>query len=66
MAVIAGLSEDVEEGSQIFAAGTPFAGITVASAYSSNLYCYFKIKKKGKTDVQIAHTVIIVNNGNRF
>ena len=41
MAVIAGLSEDVEEGSQIFAEGTPFAGITIASAYAFMVFNLF-------------------------
>ena len=41
MAVIAGLAEDVEEGSQIFAQGTPFAGITVASAYAFMVFNLF-------------------------
>ncbi len=41
MAVIAGLSEDVEEGSQIFADGTPFAGITMASAYAFMVFNLF-------------------------
>ncbi len=41
MAVIAGLSEDVEEGSQIFADGTPFAGITIASAYAFMVFNLF-------------------------
>ena len=41
MAVIAGLAEDVEEGSQIFAEGTPFAGITVASAYAFMVFNLF-------------------------
>ena len=41
MAVIAGLSEDVEEGSQIFAEGTPFAGIGVASAYAFMVFNLF-------------------------
>ena len=41
MAVIAGLAEDVEEGSQIFAPGTPFAGITVASAYAFMVFNLF-------------------------
>ena len=41
MAVIAGLSEDVEEGSQIFADGTPFEGITVASAYAFMVFNLF-------------------------
>ncbi|MCR5186683.1 MAG: ferrous iron transport protein B [Clostridia bacterium] len=41
MAVIAGLAEDVEEGSQIFADGTPFAGITAASAYAFMVFNLF-------------------------
>ena len=41
MAVIAGLAEDVEEGSQIFAEGTPFAGITAASAYAFMVFNLF-------------------------
>lgn len=41
MAVIAGLAEDVEEGSEIFAAGTPFAGITLASAYAFMVFNLF-------------------------
>ena len=41
MAVIAGLAEDTEEGSQIFAAGTPFAGITAASAYAFMVFNLF-------------------------
>ena len=41
MAVIAGLAEDVEEGSQIFADGTPFAGITLASAYAFMVFNLF-------------------------
>ena len=41
MAVIAGLAEDVEEGSQIFAEGTPFAGITMASAYAFMVFNLF-------------------------
>ena len=41
MAVIAGLAEDVEEGSEIFAAGTPFAGITAASAYAFMVFNLF-------------------------
>ena len=41
MAVIAGLAEDVEEGSQIFAQGTPFAGITMASAYAFMVFNLF-------------------------
>ena len=41
MAVISGLAEDVEEGSQIFAEGTPFAGITLASAYAFMVFNLF-------------------------
>ncbi len=41
MAVISGLSEDVEEGSEIFADGTPFAGITMASAYAFMVFNLF-------------------------
>ena len=41
MAVIAGLAEDVEEGSQIFAQGTPFAGMTMASAYAFMVFNLF-------------------------
>ena len=41
MAVIAGIAEDVEEGSQIFAEGTPFAGITMASAYAFMVFNLF-------------------------
>ena len=41
MAVIAGLSEDVEEGSQIFANGTPFAGFTPAAAYAFMVFNLF-------------------------
>jgi len=41
MAVIAGLAEDVEEGTQIFAEGTPFAGITMASAYAFMVFNLF-------------------------
>ena len=41
MAVIAGLAEDVEEGSQIFAEGSPFAGITAASAYAFMVFNLF-------------------------
>ena len=41
MAVIAGLAEDVEEGSEIFAEGTPFAGITAASAYAFMVFNLF-------------------------
>jgi ferrous iron transport protein B len=41
MAVIAGLAEDVEEGSEIFADGTPFAGITAAAAYAFMVFNLF-------------------------
>ncbi|MBR6033781.1 MAG: ferrous iron transport protein B [Clostridia bacterium] len=41
MAVISGLAEDVEEGSEIFAEGTPFAGITIASAYAFMVFNLF-------------------------
>ena len=41
MAVIAGLAEDVEEETQIFAEGTPFAGITMASAYAFMVFNLF-------------------------
>lgn len=41
MAVIAGLAEDVEEGSEIFADGTPFAGITAAAAYAFMIFNLF-------------------------
>ena len=41
MAVIAGLAEDVEEGSEIFAEGTPFAGITAAAAYAFMVFNLF-------------------------
>lgn len=41
MAVIAGLAEDVEEGTEIFAEGTPFAGITMASAYAFMVFNLF-------------------------
>lgn len=41
MAVIAGLAEDVEEGNQIFASGTPFAGITAAAAYAFMVFNLF-------------------------
>ena len=41
MAVIAGLAEDVEEGTQIFVEGTPFAGITMASAYAFMVFNLF-------------------------
>lgn len=41
MAVISGLAEDVEEGSEIFAQGTPFAGITAAAAYAFMVFNLF-------------------------
>ncbi len=41
MAVIAGLAEDVEEGSEIFADGTPFAGMTAAAAYAFMVFNLF-------------------------
>ena len=41
MAVIAGLAEDVEDGTEIFANGTPFAGITAASAYAFMVFNLF-------------------------
>ena len=41
MAVIAGLAEDVEEGSQIFVDGIPFSGITMASAYAFMVFNLF-------------------------
>ena len=41
MAVISGLAEDVEEGTAIFADGTPFAGITMASAYAFMVFNLF-------------------------
>ena len=41
MAVISGLAEDVEEGSEIFAEGTPFAGLTAASAYAFMVFNLF-------------------------
>ena len=41
MAVIAGLAEDVEEGREIFAQGSPFAGITAASAYAFMVFNLF-------------------------
>ena len=41
MAVIAGLAEDVEEGSQIFASGTPFGGFTAAAAYAFMVFNLF-------------------------
>ena len=41
MAVIAGLAEDVEEGSQIFAQGTLFGGFTAASAYAFMVFNLF-------------------------
>lgn len=41
MAVIAGLSEDVESGSEIFADGTPFSGFNKASAYAFMVFNLF-------------------------
>lgn len=41
MAVIAGLAEDVEEGSEIFAQGTPFAGMTAVAAYAFMVFNLF-------------------------
>ena len=41
MAVISGLSEDVEEGSQIFASGTAFGGFTAAAAYAFMVFNLF-------------------------
>ena len=41
MAVIAGLSEDVEEGSEIFGAGTVFNGFTAAAAYAFMIFNLF-------------------------
>jgi len=41
MAVIAGLAEDVEEGSEIFAQGTPFAEITAPAAYAFMVFNLF-------------------------
>lgn len=41
MAVIAGLAEDVEEGSEIFAQGTAFGGFTPASAYAFMVFNLF-------------------------
>lgn len=41
MAVIAGLAEDVEEGNEIFATGTAFAGFTAASAYAFMVFNLF-------------------------
>lgn len=41
MAVIAGLSEEVEEGTEIFANGTAFAGFTMASAYAFMVFNLF-------------------------
>ena len=41
MAVISGLAENVEEGSQIFAEGTPISGITMASAYAFMVFNLF-------------------------
>ena len=41
MAVISGLAKDVEEGTEIFAEGTSFAGITMASAYAFMVFNLF-------------------------
>ena len=41
MAVIAGLSEDVEEGTEIFAKGTSFGSFTAASAYAFMVFNLF-------------------------
>lgn len=41
MAVISGLAEDVEEGIEIFANGTVFAGFTAASAYAFMVFNLF-------------------------
>jgi len=41
MAVISGLAEDVEDGNEIFAEGTPFAGITIAAAYAFMVFNLF-------------------------
>ena len=41
MAVIAGLAEDVEEGGQIFADGTTFAGFTPVAAYAFMVFNLF-------------------------
>ena len=41
MAVIAGLAEDVEEGSEIFAKGTSFGTFTAASAYAFMVFNLF-------------------------
>lgn len=41
MAVISGLSEDVEEGNEIFASGTVFASFTAASAYAFMVFNLF-------------------------
>lgn len=41
MAVISGLSEDVEEGSEIFASGTAFGGFTAAAAYAFMVFNLF-------------------------
>ena len=41
MAVIAGLSEDVEEGAEIFAKGTSFGSFTAASAYAFMVFNLF-------------------------
>lgn len=41
MAVISGLAEDVEEGSQIFGEGTVFGGFTAAAAYAFMVFNLF-------------------------
>ena len=41
MAVISGLAEDVEEGNQIFAKGTPFGGFTASAAYAFMVFNLF-------------------------
>ncbi len=41
MAVISGLSEEVEEGSEIFASGTAFGGFTAAAAYAFMVFNLF-------------------------
>ena len=41
MAVISGLAEDVEEGSEIFASGTAFGGFTAAAAYAFMVFNLF-------------------------
>ena len=41
MAVISGLAEDVEEGSEIFATGTPFGGFTASAAYAFMVFNLF-------------------------